>query len=60
MKIVNMYKLITEGDVATEMEVATVAVNIERGTKLKEIKVVNGKIHFLFEEGGPVVGGAKK
>ncbi len=50
MEIINLYELQTQGKVATKAEITTVTVNLIRGLRLREIKVAEDKIHFLFEE----------
>ncbi len=49
MKISNLYQLQTESNTATAEEIATVVVNLNRGLKLQEIKIIDDKIHFIFK-----------
>ncbi len=50
MKITRFYEVETESNVATGEEIATLIVNQQRGLILKELKEVNGKLHFIFQD----------
>lgn len=50
MNIKHFYEISTNGKVATEEEIATILVNINKGMKLAEIKTDNEKIYFVLED----------
>jgi hypothetical protein len=50
MKITKLYEVQTDSNIATGEEIATLVVNLNRGQKLIELKAVNDKVYFVFEE----------
>jgi hypothetical protein len=50
MKIKKFYEVQTESNIATGEEIATLIVNLNRGMHLREVKALNEKIYFVFEE----------